>query len=583
MGIVFNANSQTSIPVPFFQPFDSFLYNSPPNTVYLEVADESNPSASGCPMATDFVTGRNYSWALSTRGNPIKGKSLKFTVHPEDKPCLSASSPNSRSEIRYILQPLQNTATYFKWEMYIPDDAAFEDDNPVGSYHKLFQIIANDNLVTYPLVGLDYYHAPGSFGQARDIRFLIRSAVDSTVFRRVNIAGGITKGEWTEIVYKSYWSNSDTVGSVQIWINGKPVILDPLNPNNIPPNPENYYCILGSNLSDNPLEVNCATISLIDGTPARAKFKFGHYRQNHHTYDHSIYIDDLKVTPYPPIAETPTELAFQYCNANVPIDNYNMSCNSVIGATNYKFRFEKDPFTYFWTNSSDESINLLDYSFLEPATTYKVQVRAQGSNFDFDYGDICTITTPHKTKLRGADCDNLNADFNTNISALKVLKATNYKFEFKDVVTNALFYGNTYSSSTFINPSSITGLIQGRLYKVRVRAQGLPEYDFDYGEECSIRFNSNARAGSKIHNNQKLIGGEFEVVPNPFDDTISIIGVRDTVLEQIKIFDLSGKVVFESSGADVVPNIKLNFLDGGLYIVQLRTKLKVQSLKLIKR
>ncbi len=583
-------NSQNSIPIPFLQPFESFTYNSPPNLVRLEVADSSSPGDTDCPPTTDMIKGEGYSWFLSTRGNPTKGKSLRLTVHPEDHPC-NAVSPRDRSEVRYTLPPLHNTTSYIQWQLYIPDDLSFIDEETSSQggknpYHKLFQIASNDSSLSYPLVGLDYIHEENAPNNKRDLMFLIRSAVSSSVVRRVHISDAIVKGEWTEITYKSYWSNSDFSGKVEIWINDKPVILDLSDPKNQPINPNKYYCILGNNQED-PLQVYCATTSFVGGAPARNKIKFGHYRQLHYENDndHTIYIDDLKVTGYEPITEIPTKLANQYCDANIPIDNYNISCDPVsangIPANNYIFRFEKDASTYYWVNSSNTSINLLNYSFLEPATTYKVQVRAQGPTFDFNYGDICTITTPHKTKLRSTDCgDTDSPNYNSTIGALKVMKATNYKFQFRDDITNALFYKNTNSSSTFITPSSVNGVVPGRLYHVKVRAQGLPDFDFDYGAECEIKFESN----SKLVTNNKtdFNTGQPIVTPNPFTDLVHINSFENEIPLQFIVFDLSGNIVFKKENSKGISEMDLSFLKRGMYLAKVVSSTKTQTIKLIK-
>ena len=277
------------------------------------------------------------------------------------------------------------------------------------------------------MVGLYYYHDTIAQNNLRDLRFLIISPheTDSTeIRRRIHITNAVEKGQWSEITYRTYWSEDENIGNVKIWIDGKPVIQDP----NMTSSQHVLYGVIGNdNDTFSQLEATIATkVAAFENY-----IKFGHYRQ-HHKFDHAIYIDNVKVTHNFPPTEIPIQLISQYCNQQIDISDQNIECEHVNGATNYKFRFEKDE-TYNWVDSPSPRINLLDYSFLESGQTYNIQVRAQGNDFDFNYGDICTITTAKHTKLRSFDCDNFNSsEFFDQIGALKVHNALNYKFRFID-------------------------------------------------------------------------------------------------------------------------------------------------------
>lgn len=587
------SDAQTSIPIPFLQPFEYFDYYNQPSYVGLETVPQ-NYEGYECPNKDDVNDAYGYSWLLDETQQHT-GKSLKLTVHPEDHPC-SAKPPRDRSEINFNLPTFNETSAFIRWDMLIPDNEEFVDEEVTifskGEYemHKIFQLKANNynpevNNAPYdfpavtPILGMSYVHREDSVDKSRDLYILIQSpnidTTDTTSKRegthRMTIRNAIKKGEWNEIMFKFNFSMYDSVGYFQVWINNNPVIIDESQTNHYWNTYYSDVIIQNNDILIQPSKIFCANVGSDDNTQpiptgiAMANnIKFGHYRRNH-LLTHSMYIDNVKVTNHFPPAEIPTKLTTEYCNTHIQIDNQNIVCDPVPGALNYKFRFEHDG-NYYWINSPVNNVSLLEHSFLQPATTYNVQVRAQGSTFDFNYGDICSITTASHTKLRNMDCNDLNSpNYNSLISSLKVHNATNYKFRFQDVITGVYFYGNR--SNTFINPSSITGINLNRIYNIQVRAQG-NGFDFDYGDVCQIKFIGNFEPiKSTIHS--KTLGEKNYVkpviFPNPFTNHIFLNHLAN--LEKVRIFDLNGSLILQYSKNEKINTEKLS---SGLYFIEIQ-------------
>lgn len=601
------SDAQTSIPIPFLQPFEYFDYATQPSYVGLETVPEGYIGYN-CPTKAQVLAAYGYSWFLDETRQI--GKSLKLTVHPEDHPC-SAQPPRDRSEINFNLPTINETSTFIRWNLLIPDDEEFIDEEVTsfsvkGEYemHKIFQLTSNNynpeaNNLPYnfpaitPILGMSYVHREDNIDKSRDLYVLIQSpnidTADSVSIRegthRMTIRNAIKKGEWNEIMYKFNFSKYDSVGYFQVWINNNPVIIDESQTNHYWNTYYSDVIIQNNDILIQPSKIFCANVGSDDNTQpiptgiAMANnIKFGHYRRNH-LLTHSMYIDNIKVTYDFPPAEIPTKLTNEYCNAQIQIDNQNIVCDPVPGTLNYKFRFEHDG-NYYWINSPVNNVNLLEHSFLQPATMYNVQVRSQGSNFDFNYGDICSITTASHTKLRSMDCNNLDSpNYNSLISSLKVHNATNYVFRFQDVITGVYYYGN--SSNTFINPSSITGINLNRIYDVQVRAQG-NEFDFDYGDVCQIRFIGNTDPIKSNTNFKTLSEKNYvkpAIFPNPFTNYIFLNHIPN--LEKYRLFDLSGNLILEGSKDEKINTEKLS---PGLYFIEIRLDNGVvYSYKMVKK
>jgi hypothetical protein len=574
--VFFNNNlySQNSIPIPFLQPFESFNYNNKPDYMSLQVASSDTDSDTQCPNVERVISGYEYSWLLS--GNsPQEGKSLKLTVRDTNQPCLG-DTDLERSEILFGLPTLNQTPIFIKWNFLIPI-SEFPDDDIADDNHIIFQLKANnynpdnnnndyDNIANFPIALLNYVHKPNNGNDLkRDLYVRFNPAKRSgSEIQRLSIDDAIKKGEWNEIMFKFNLSTDDT-GFFQIWVNQSPVII-------YSGTASNYQSIVDVGSTQDPSKIygaNVFTDNLPGELPGIAmanNIKFGHYRPDSDILvSHSIYLDNIKVTTNSPPEEILIKLTDKYCNQQINISNQNIECYSILDATNYKFRFEHNN-EYNWVNSSIPYINLLNYSFFQPATIYKVQVRAQGSNFDFNYGDICTITTASHTKLRSTDCGNTNSlEFNGTIGALKVHNATNYKFRFRRAGEPTRYHD---SNDTFMRPSDLQGLTQFNIYQVDVRATG-QNFDFNYGDVCSIRFTNSLKSTltKKSMGNGNLNNIKPKVYPNPFSNEINL-DCFDNVEFSYEILNQTG-IIIRKKNILIDKKINLENLSNGLYFLKL--------------
>lgn len=71
------------------------------------------------------------------------------------------------------------------------------------------------------------------------------------------------------------------------------------------------------------------------------------------------------------------------------------------------------------------------------------------------------------------------------------------------------------------------------------------------------------------------------VSPNPFENQIKINTTRSMMIEDVKVFDITGKQVFNSS--EDLRIIDLSHLGSGLYLLQLKTKSEQATFKLVKQ
>ena len=579
--------SQSTIPMPFLQTFDSYDYNNKPNYHRLEVNLAPFDTVSKCDFPiSDVVAAQTHSWDLYERtSEPERGKAIKLKVTNNDFICVPGEPEDKgrrRSEMLYKLPEMEGNTSYIQWSFFIPKTQEFTDVTPTDpekNYHKIFQIVVSDtdpngntysNNPTYPLVGVEYIHESPPFGAAmpyhRDLLFRIKSPNDEDIHYRITVEDAIEKGVWNEITYKSTWSNDDTLGNIELFINGIPLVV---KPGTNPPTAPDHTATFVADATATAYKIKCATIDLTDpaGVEKANDIKFGHYRQNH-LGSHTIYVDDVEVSDFDPKNEPdPIKLVSGDCNVAIPIDNQNITCDDLTleGVTNYKFRFEHNG-TYYWANSATNTLNLLDQSFLQPQTTYNVQVRAQGADFDIVYGDICSITMPHQTKVRINDCVLNSTQYNGTIRALTVNNTTKYKFRFRDTNTQALYYGNT--TSHILTPSSVVGIVEDRTYEVHVRA--MEPLIFNYGDGCYIKFPSDEKS---------LKTEKPAIIPNPFTERITLTGFSD--IEFIKIADLSGNVVYSQKRLEG-NTLNLQFLKKGFYFVEITSANTPYMFRLIK-
>ncbi len=170
------------------------------------------------------------------------------------------------------------------------------------------------------------------------------------------------------------------------------------------------------------------------------------------------------------------------------------SAVSVTGAINYRFKFYNNT-TNALVASKTQASRTLTFSSVSNifyGNTYKWTVAVdKGSGFGAESSNSCTITfaIPTSSVVCGRSYSNLN----TYNAITSISKATNYRFNFYDNVTNALLATKT-QTSTYIYFNQVTGLQYGNTYKWTVAVEYNNGTTTLFGPEssinCTITFNA---------------------------------------------------------------------------------------------
>ena len=108
-------------------------------------------------------------------------------------------------------------------------------------------------------------------------------------------------------------------------------------------------------------------------------------------YGSACYI----TTPASPL----TKLSNAYCNYTLPTFATPVTCISVLGAQDYRYKIT-GPNSYDRTFTRNSSLNNWYFTwtnsspYMQASTTYDVKVASRAGGVWSDYGDVCTITTP---------------------------------------------------------------------------------------------------------------------------------------------------------------------------------------------
>jgi hypothetical protein len=649
--------------------------------------------------SSQINTAQNYSWQTSNSHSDY-GNSLKLTVHPQDH-AQNAVYPRSRAEILLNLQNENYKTYYYSWKLFIPDDSEFIDDTSAG-YHIINQILNTTysngsplNISPRKLLTVQYKQSSENNDQPRDLGILLFDNDSSEVnvkSARINITDAIKKGEWNEFIYKIHWSeystytNNEEPGSIEIFINRRPLVVQSTDTSS---SVTTYTCTVDNQESESNISFAFPNMTFTeDSNPIAVPnyLKLGHYR-NEHTLNHSLYIDDIRITsqfppPYNrtklipescqlelrddftieclPVAEA-TEYVFRfekdgvvnyrgngsntildlknltflehnatynvsarakrivsgitefsysygescsifvpkkttikenYCDVILPIENLSIEAKPILNANKYVFRFENNGMVEFKGNGPNTTLDLSSLSFIESNKTYNVQVRAQrivngNTVFSYDYGDICQVTIPFKTKLLDQYCSITSPIETAEIEAYPIPHATEYIFQFESNGV-VFYYGN--GSNTTLHLAAVNEIEEDMEYEVKVRTRrvvnGITEFSYGYGDGCTIltpdvilfnlQTNIEEFVDSQIQDHNKE-----QFYPNPVRELITIS--PDMGYDSIEIYDFIGRKVYQSARNNFSETWNLSFLAKGIYFVTLLNGNNVnQTIKIIK-
>ncbi|WP_378187534.1 heparin lyase I family protein [Aquimarina sp. W85] len=563
-----------SINITFSQTSEIYLQTFENDAFYMEnrslLGVSRQRDTTICFQSTITQEAKGYSWDLSNKHTSI-GKSLKLTVHKNDHPQM-ACFPRSRSEVAFNLENKNHKTYFYSWEVFIPSDQEFIEES--AGWHIITQILNNKYLNGIPsaterkILTMSYAHNPElPNSSARNLGMILyNSNTINERYARVEISDAIKKGQWNEFIFKLNWSEKEKIGNnqdygfLQIWINRNPIVIDQkitYGGENFP----TYKCSIG-NTNDQAGKLESPNIAFTNNNtppePVSNSIKFGHYRSGL-TNDHSIYIDNFRITEEFPPQQNKTKLIVEDCDSILFANDMSIRCYEIPNATSYIFQFEHNGNKQYVGNGNPTILNLNNVDFLQRGITYNVKVRSQGNGFSYDYGDSCQITISHKTKLLPEYCNSNILIDEMILQCYEILNATSYIFQFEHN-GNKQYVGN--GNSTILNLNNVGFLQPGITYNVKVRSQG-DNFSFDYGETCQITIPSKTKIAEEYCNttipiNQMTI--ECYKIPN--------------ATNYIFQFEHDGDKQYVGNGSSTILNLNnVSFLNWGTtYSVKARSQ-----------
>ncbi len=587
---IFQLNAQ--ITIPYYQDFENDNFYFDIQNIGMEVATQNLPTGvdqqetycieSGEVASTNQIQqcylqivdeAKRYSWDLSSDHQTRNDNSLKLTVHDNDIPKMGGD-PDSRTRSEIVFRAPAAQKLYYKWDIYIPNDNEFIEQNVPGSYHRLFQLKPQGrdtngnkyNITANTIAALDYLYKPNAATDdlKRNLHFYVdppsiyKDRVHQSITnydftsnrKRMLIKDGIEKGKWNTIIMKIRSSHQSN-GYFQIWVNGNPVVITGYRYNDF-----TYDASINFDTSVDASKLFSENLVMTnDDVPIPVEYgiKLGHYRQ-FLTSTTSVYIDNFSITEnYPLSIPTFTQLTPDYCEKTLKIEDMHISCTPIVNATNYTFHFTSDDLQEYQIESSSPVIDLRNNPLLIPNKRYAVKVKSRGDNFSFDYGNTCYMRMPRYTKISTDDCNMLSLSNGNTLTCYGFSNTSKYRFRFKNSANDYKWIDSDFNSITIpVDPYFSTGS-----YEVQVR-----ELDTDYGEACTFNFVSST-IGSKVSE-----GKTSFIYPNPFKNKLKLPIIHDAIAT-LKILNLKGTTVFSSEISKKTDSIDLSFLTNGFYFLSI--------------
>jgi GEVED domain/Pregnancy-associated plasma protein-A/Secretion system C-terminal sorting domain len=248
----------------------------------------------------------------------------------------------------------------------------------------------------------------------------------------------------------------------------------------------------------------------------------------------------------------------------------------VNGATNYQFEVTVNGGTPEVITTPNAFFNFGQLSSLPGnSAIIGVRVRAQiGGNYA-EYGTSCNVFTKTQiTQLFFSHCSlQLPANNGTVVlNAFPVMNATNYEFE---VTVNGgtpqtINGANSYFS--FSQLSAIPGTGASIAVKVRATVNNVAG---DWGNTCTV--NTGAIPRLAITRDFK----EISAYPNPFYNSFTV-KLIDNSNANIKIFEINGRIISNTSVNDKSEIELGNNLPTGIYLVKVEQNNETYSFKMVK-
>ena len=620
--LLFSLPMQAQVSIPYYQNFEHENFWRDINNIGGEVATVTLPT--GTDRQDDYCVpkldedpnlspsqecnlkivyeGKGYSWDLSNRHVTNQNrKALKLTVRDNDIPRMG-DNVDSRTRSEIVFRTPSNKKLYYKWNVFIPNDNEFIEQDVANSYHKLFQLKPQGrdaqtgqkyDLSANTIAALDYIYEPNAPADDlyRDLSFyvdppsIIKDEIEGHLSRthvdanrkRLYIKDGIKKGEWNSIIIKirpSYRSN----GYVQLWINGYPVVFTGYDDIKL-----QYEAILDTDTTKDASKLLGENVVLTnDINPIQVDYgvKLGHYRQ-YLTNTMSMYIDSFSVTEYFPalIPENETQLTAKYCEKILSIDDMKLTCKPIEGATNYRFHFTNEEGGEFTIDSPATTIDIRNDNRFKANDSYGVKVKATGIDFDLDYGNTCYVRTPATTRIIDGDCSKYIFNIDDELHFYGLPSASNYIVRITDTLGVKKWINTTSTSITIPNDPFFREMEY--IFEVR-------ENSTDYGKQCIMYLMNPSTKNSVSDDSEDKLNlsknniKESKIYPNPFSNDIVLPNFNDQKLA-VKIFNIRGEVVFDKELDQKNRKLNLSKLSTGMYFLKMKGEQTDMKLTIIKK
>ena len=248
------------------------------------------------------------------------------------------------------------------------------------------------------------------------------------------------------------------------------------------------------------------------------------------------------------------------CNTTLSDINNTIFCNQVTTASGYRFRVKNGTTLIGTVDKTTNSFSLTNIPNITFGTTYTIDVLlAFGGTYrpDSEYGPTCLITTPTSISpsfITSPTCGNTISNLWRVIRAQAVTGAQGYKFV---VVNGSQVREYITTVPKFQLPLLVGGASANTTYIIRVDVLNNGVYTVGT-QNCTIITSVNA---SKTTNGLVITNSDNRIKNN-----------MDMDIEQVSIYDLTGRKVSDSSDTTTLPK--------GIYIVKTKIEGEMITTKL---
>ncbi len=285
-----------------------------------------------------------------------------------------------------------------------------------------------------------------------------------------------------------------------------------------------------------------------------------------------------------------TQLTVEYCDEDLLIEDLGIiACDPIENTSLYRFKFTDPLGVVQYVDSDDVFVDLFDAWWAQAKTTYSVTVRkvpdSPADDYAFPHGTICTITTPHLTRLTDPYCDEDLPGSSGIIEAYPVLNATEYTFRFRDGAGNYTYYTTT---NPIMNLYERSWVQTKHTYKVQVKAVSPTSSSsgFSYGPTCGVTTPNiiptapTAEAHKTLHTSLDY-SANIVLYPNPAQDYVTVDFNANSELNILCLFDATGKTFLVNR--DQNNQIWLGDMASGVYYLKIATEAGTYFKRIVKQ